>query len=184
MKKARSIPTIKGDPDDPRLKPWPEGIEWSGKPDPKDPDWQKYRDVMRQRNREIAEFNARKQVEIGIFFGVWRDSGPSYFRCTVAERNNGRKFCLLAPGDDGLPGSGKCCTSGGWCDCDWTTIIDGYDDDRKILWVKGGRKAAQLLLEEKLQQRASEGNPVPPPQQELKKSPPKRKSFWRRLLGI
>ena len=173
MSEDKTIPTVKSDPEDPRLKPWPEGVTWSGKSDPKDPDWRKYRDMMRQRNKEIAEFTAKRQSELGQYFGIWRDTGPDYFQCSVAKRNNGRKFCLLAPGDDGLPGSGKCCTSGGWCNCDWTILIEGYDDDKKHLWVKGGKKAAQELFQRELEKKKTA-------EEEARKNRP----FWKKLLGL
>lgn len=184
MSKEFKIPTVKGDLDDPRLKPWPDDVRWTGKPNPKDPDWRKYRDVMRARRKELAEYTANQQIALGIEFGIWRDTGPDYFKCSVAARNNGRKFRLAAPGDDGLPGSGKCCTSGGWCNCDWSTIIDGYHDPEKILWVKGGKKAAREYLEKEQEGRRVSSAPLEEPELHLDAAPQKRKPFWKTILGL
>lgn len=172
--------------EDPRAKPWPDGADWKGRPDYKDPAWRKYRDIMRQRTKEIAEYEAKKQSEVGIYFGVWIDPGPSYSRCSVAERNDGRKFCLLAPGDDGLPGSGKCCTSKEWCGCIWRPIIEGIDDGKHALWVKGGKKAAQELLRSELQkkQESEDGVLQISKDPEIEAAPQKRKPFWKKILGL
>jgi hypothetical protein len=122
--KAFGIPTVKGPPGRPRLTP-PGAPRKRGKSaEQYDAELAAYRRAMRKHFAEIAAFNRRRCVALGIASYEWV-AMDVHEACDVAKRNGGQVFRYDEPPPDGHVCEGQC-NSPDWCRCIARPNIAGF----------------------------------------------------------
>lgn len=87
-----------------------------------------YRQRMRTRFAELAEFNRKRAMSVGIKQYKWMAAAPDpAVTCDIGLRNNGKIFSYEAPPPEGHPCEGKC-NSEDWCRCIPRSIVPGFED--------------------------------------------------------
>lgn len=124
-KSARvEIPTVKAHPDRPGLVP-PAPPRRRGKTQQElDAELAAYHLAMRKHFAEIAAFNRKRCMALGITSYTWLPADV-HNACEVAKRNGGKTFLYDQPPPEGHVGEGAC-TSPDWCRCIAKPIVPGF----------------------------------------------------------
>jgi hypothetical protein len=122
---ARTFPTVKAEPDDPRLvtppaKPRKRGVD----PAIYAANMATYRETWRARTAAIGAYNRERSMRLGVEQYTWIAAVSEI--CDIAARNNGKLFRYDTPPPDGHPGEGEC-HSPGHCLCIARSVIPGLD---------------------------------------------------------
>jgi hypothetical protein len=56
----------------------------------------------------LREWERQRAMNLGIKTFKWRFTGGGPFRCSVADRMNGRVFSYASPPNEGMPGACEC----------------------------------------------------------------------------
>ena len=89
-----SLPTVKPSPDRPVSINPPRRSNFN-----RDSDW---RAAEREHFRALADYNARKNIALGITHFRWRWAKAAPFPCRVGQRNDGQIFAFERPPAEGL----------------------------------------------------------------------------------